>query len=96
MPKIQAFSFPNDVIIGQKASAMCTAIAGQPPLEFKWFKNGKELAPGGQVTIRTLVDVSILAIESVDASSSANYTCTLRTRVGTDSFTAALEVKGKN
>ncbi|XP_054723242.1 hemicentin-1-like, partial [Uloborus diversus] len=92
-PKIQAFSFPNDVIVGQKASAACTAISGAPPLDFRWLKNGKELSSGGQITIRTLVDVSVLVMESVDASSSGNYTCFLRTSSGSDSYTAYLDVK---
>ncbi|XP_054719282.1 hemicentin-1-like [Uloborus diversus] len=92
-PKIQAFNFPVDVIVGQKASAMCTAISGMPPLDFRWLKNGKELSPGGKITIRTLVDVSVLVIESVDASSSGNYTCHLRTSTSSDSYTAHLDVK---
>ncbi|GFU00986.1 hemicentin-1 [Nephila pilipes] len=92
-PKIQPFNFPTNVIVGQKASAACTAISGDQPLEFRWLKNGKDVSSGGQITIRTLVDVSVLVIETVDASSSGNYTCNLRTSAGSDSFTAPLDVK---
>ncbi|GFR06374.1 roundabout homolog 1 [Trichonephila clavata] len=92
-PKIQPFNFPSNVIVGQKASATCTAISGDQPLEFKWLKNGKDIPTGGEVTIRTLVDVSVLVIETVDASSTGNYTCYLRTSSGSDTFTAPLEVK---
>ncbi|GBM46999.1 Titin [Araneus ventricosus] len=92
-PKLQPFNFPTDVIVGQKASAACTAISGDPPLEFRWLKDGKDISSGGHVTIRTLVDVSVLVIESVDASSTGNYTCQLRTPVGSDSYTAPMEVK---
>ncbi|GBM75396.1 Hemicentin-1 [Araneus ventricosus] len=91
--KIQPFNFPSNVIVGQKASATCTAISGDSPLEFRWLKNGKDISSGGEVKVRTLVDVSVLVIESVDVSSTGNYTCHLRTSTGSDSFTAPLDVK---
>ncbi|GIY60749.1 hypothetical protein CEXT_718491, partial [Caerostris extrusa] len=78
-PKIQPFIFPSNVIVGQKASATCTAISGDPPLEFLMVENGKDISSGGQITVRTLVDVSVLVIDAVDASSTGNYTCHLRT-----------------
>ncbi|XP_055939177.1 cell adhesion molecule Dscam2-like isoform X2 [Argiope bruennichi] len=90
--KIQPFNFPSNVIVGQKASAACTAISGDPPLEFRWLKNGKDIS-SGEVKVRTLVDVSVLVIESVDVFSTGNYTCLLRTSTGSDSFTAPLDVK---
>ncbi|KAG8187814.1 hypothetical protein JTE90_001188 [Oedothorax gibbosus] len=92
-PKIQPFIFPTNVVIGQKASVSCTAISGDPPLDFRWLKNGKEISSGGSITIRNVVDVSVLVIDSVDATFTANYTCQLRTSGGLDSYTASLNVK---
>ncbi|KAG8174640.1 hypothetical protein JTE90_019622 [Oedothorax gibbosus] len=92
-PKIQPFTFPTTVVIGQKASVACTAISGDPPLDFRWLKNGKEISSGGSITIRNVVDVSVLVIDSVDATFTANYTCQLRTSGGLDSYTAPLDVK---
>ncbi|GBM75398.1 Hemicentin-1 [Araneus ventricosus] len=92
-PKIQKFSFPDQVISGTKSSAICTAISGVPPMEFKWFKNGNSLKITQKSTIRTYADFSVIFLEGVDQSSSGNYTCELKGPTGSDSYTAILEVK---
>lgn len=94
-PKVQKFSFPDQVVTGQRTSATCTAVSGTPPMDFKWFKNGQIIKSSQQFTIRTSSDYSILFIENVDRSTSGNYTCELTTLSGTDQYTTLLEVKGK-
>ncbi|XP_023225212.1 hemicentin-1-like [Centruroides sculpturatus] len=92
-PRIQPFSFPNEVILGQKASVACTAVAGSPPLEFVWQKNGREINPSSKVIIRSLGEVSVIILEAVSVSDVGNYTCLLKNVIGTDSYTASLFVK---
>ncbi|GFY63247.1 titin [Trichonephila inaurata madagascariensis] len=91
--KIQKFSFPDQVISGTKTSVICTAISGMPPMEFKWLKNGHPLKTTQKSTIRTYADFSVIFLEDVDQSTSGNYTCELKGPMGSDSYTAILEVK---
>ncbi|KAG8173633.1 hypothetical protein JTE90_000474, partial [Oedothorax gibbosus] len=93
LPKVQKISFPDQVVTGQRTSAHCTAISGTPPMEFKWLKNGVIINANQQFSIRSSADYSILFIESVDLSTSANYTCELTNPYGSDRNTAVLEVK---
>ncbi|GIY98287.1 hemicentin-2 [Caerostris extrusa] len=92
-PKIQKFTFPDQVISGTKTSVICTAISGVSPMEFKWFKNGHSLKTNHKATIRTYADFSVIFLEDVDQNSSGNYTCDLKGPTGSDSYTAILEVK---
>ncbi|KAG8187812.1 hypothetical protein JTE90_001187 [Oedothorax gibbosus] len=93
LPKVQKIFFPDQVITGQRTSATCTALSGTPPMEFKWLKNGQPIKTNQQFSIRSSTDYSILFIENVDLSTSANYTCELTNPFGSDRYTALLEVK---
>lgn len=65
-------------------------------MEFKWFKNGKVITMTQKSIIRTYTDFSVIFLEDVDQTSNGNYTCEVVSSSGSDSFTAHLEVKGKN
>ncbi|GFS88053.1 hemicentin-1 [Nephila pilipes] len=92
-PKIQKFAFPDLVLSGSKTSATCTAIAGAPPMEFKWYKNGHLMKMNQKSVIRTYTDFSVIFLEDVDHNISANYTCEVSNSAGSDSYTTSLEVK---
>lgn len=92
--KVQSFSFPHQVVTGERTSAHCTAVSGTPPMEFRWFKNGQIIKSGQQYKMRTSSDYSILFIENVDRNTSGNYTCELVSASGTDQYTAVLDIKG--
>ncbi|KAG8172953.1 hypothetical protein JTE90_005602 [Oedothorax gibbosus] len=93
LPKVQKIFFPDQVVTGQRTSAHCTAISGSPPMEFKWLKNGLTIKANQQFSIRNHADYSVLFIENVDFTTSANYTCELTNSFGSDRYTAVLEVK---
>ncbi|XP_023225152.1 Down syndrome cell adhesion molecule-like protein Dscam2 [Centruroides sculpturatus] len=93
LPKIQPFYFPKQVILGQKVSTICTAIAGDPPLEFSWLKDSREIQSKDELSIQSYKDYSVLLIESVQDQSAGNYTCILKTSMGMDKFTANLDVR---
>lgn len=94
LPRVQKIFFPDQVVTGERTSAHCTAISGTPPMEFKWLKNGITIKPNQQFSIRIHADYSVLFIENVDLTTSANYTCELTNQYGSDRYTALLEVKG--
>lgn len=92
---IPPFSFPSEsAIIGRRVSATCTPSSGEK-MEFKWFRNGKELTKGLNMDIRSYPDLSTLVIDSLTSEDSGNYTCTVNSRGVTASFTTNLQVLGK-
>ncbi|XP_023225153.1 Down syndrome cell adhesion molecule-like protein Dscam2 [Centruroides sculpturatus] len=95
VPKIQPFNFPKQVVLGQKVSTICTAISGNPPLEFSWLKDGREINDIDKISIQsyTTRDSSVLLIEKVETDSAGNYTCVLTTSSGIDRFSASLLVR---
>ncbi|GBL76503.1 Titin [Araneus ventricosus] len=92
-PKINPFHFPAIVEIQEKASVACILKHGQPPLEFKWFKNNQELHDSKNVKIKSLDDVSIITIEPVSSKDSGNYTCLVSNSFGKDTHAALLAVE---
>lgn len=65
-------------------------------MEFKWFRNGKELTKGQNVDIRSYSDLSTLVIDPLTEEDTGNYTCTANVRSMMASYTATLEVLGKH
>ncbi|GFS88045.1 titin [Nephila pilipes] len=90
--KIQAFNFPPESsIIGKRVSATCTPSAGEK-MEFKWFRNGKELSKTLNVDIRSFSDLSALVIDPLTEDDTGNYTCVVNSRGLSASYTTTLEV----
>ncbi|KAF8765095.1 Titin like protein [Argiope bruennichi] len=95
VPKIGPIHFAGDLDIGMRASVQCAVMAGSPPFEFIWFKNGQKLVDGRGISIRFVDDfTSSLAISKVDADSNGNYSCRVSNSNGNDEKFALLSVKG--
>ncbi|GFR06377.1 hemicentin-1 [Trichonephila clavata] len=88
---IQPFNFPAESVIGRRVSATCTPSAGEK-MEFKWFRNGKELSKGINIDIRSFSDLSNLVIDPLTEEDTGNYTCVINSRGMTASYTTTLEV----
>lgn len=93
-PKIQPFSFPQSMSIGQKASVTCSVIKGNTPLKFQWMKDKKEISDSESTKIHYIDDISVLAVDPVKSNSGGNYTCIVSNNLGRDEYTAELIVKG--
>lgn len=91
--QIQPFSFPVKSVIGRRISVTCTPILGEK-MDFKWLKNDKELTKGLNVDIRSFSDLSNLVIDPLKEEDSGNYTCLVKSRGMTGSYTTMLEVLG--
>lgn len=94
-PQIQPFQFPPEIKKGDTASIVCAVMRGTSPFTFSWFRNGKSLKNNERVNQIFNNKVSTLVIESVDESSSGNYTCVVNSKSGRDNYTASLKVRGK-
>lgn len=93
---IAPFSFPPALKEGEKGSALCTIKSGDGPFEFEWKHDGKDLEKSSNIIIQSVLDSSMLRIQSVTSESSGNYTCIVKNAFGSDRFTALLTVTGMN
>ncbi|GFS52408.1 titin [Trichonephila inaurata madagascariensis] len=94
VPKIQSFSFPENVVERNMVSVTCIATTKTKPISFTWLKDNKEInALEGNIRISTVNEVSVLIIDPVTLENSGNYTCSATNSAGNDKFTSSLKVK---
>ncbi|CAN7945132.1 unnamed protein product, partial [Ixodes hexagonus] len=91
-PKIQPFTFPTTPNVGERSGTICIVAAGDKPLIFTWFKDGKLLENEANVEISSSAGFSNLNFGSLTVNHSGNYTCSVQNDVGAASFTASLSV----
>ncbi|KAH6928080.1 hypothetical protein HPB50_011607 [Hyalomma asiaticum] len=91
-PKIQPFSFPATLNVGERSGTMCIVSAGDQPLTFSWFKDGSALVTNENVKLASNAAFSSLNFVSLEVKHTGNYTCSVRNSVGSASFTAFLAV----
>ncbi|KAH9380974.1 hypothetical protein HPB48_021080 [Haemaphysalis longicornis] len=77
-PKIQPFTFPSTLNVGERSGTLCIVTAGDKPLTFSWFKDGSALVTSDNVKVTNSAELSMLNFGSLDASHNGNYTCSLR------------------
>ncbi|CAL1281289.1 unnamed protein product [Larinioides sclopetarius] len=93
-PKIKKFSFEDNIKHGDVVSVTCLATSLVKPLKFQWQKNGQPISNNAESPrIEDGTSHSVLMYDSVQLSDVGNYTCTVKNKDGTDSFTAELTVK---
>lgn len=94
-PKIQKFSFQDSIIEGSLASVTCLALSKTKPINFEWLKNGDKISGHAEnLRINTANEVTILIVDPVTSDDSGNYTCLAKNVLGSDKYTAELQVKG--
>ncbi|KAG8193123.1 hypothetical protein JTE90_004947 [Oedothorax gibbosus] len=76
-PEIDAQYFPDTITAseGSRTKIICSATNGDPPIKFKWLKDGYPFVSTGKVSIQVLEDSSILLFKKVKASDRGQYTC---------------------
>ncbi|GFV73982.1 hemicentin-1 [Trichonephila clavipes] len=93
-PKIQSFSFPENIVERNMVSVTCIVATKTKPVTFNWLKDSKEInALEENIRFSTLDEVSVLIIDSVALENSGNYTCSASNSAGNDKFTTSLKVK---
>lgn len=95
-PKIKPFSFPKSTIAGETVSVTCVLSTITAQTDFKWLKDGVDLAIISQRDRRYQLlpakGASVLLINSVNLEDYGNYTCIVNTPFGSDKFTAPLTI----
>ncbi|PRD18555.1 UNVERIFIED_CONTAM: Titin [Trichonephila clavipes] len=95
-PEIQKFSFQDDILEGKIVSVMCLAASKFQPVNYNWYKNGKEISSSERnLKIKNDNEFSVLILDPVNLQDNANYTCKATNIHGSDQHTAYLNVKGK-
>ncbi|CAN7950907.1 unnamed protein product, partial [Ixodes pacificus] len=64
-PKIQPFTFPTTLNAGERTATICVVTAGDKPLTFTWFKDGKTLETDDNVKITSNAEFSNLNFGSL-------------------------------
>lgn len=94
-PKIQKFSFQDNIVEGSLASVTCLAITKTKPISFEWLKNGEKITGNEEnVRINTANEVTTIIIDPVTSGDNGNFTCSASNVHGNDKYTALLQVKG--
>ncbi|KAG0444842.1 hypothetical protein HPB47_013323 [Ixodes persulcatus] len=95
-PIIMPYSFPKNVLLGQKTVVTCVAQSGTGPLEFVWKHNGRMMVDKSSRYVKMLTEsISTMTIERLATEDLGNYSCTVSNGAGSDSFTAPLVVEDK-
>ncbi|XP_050040863.3 cell adhesion molecule Dscam1-like isoform X1 [Dermacentor andersoni] len=76
-PTIDEHFFPDVVKVeeGSRSRLMCSVSKGDPPLRFRWLKNGLRIGSHGERVIETTDDSSIIKIGRVRFADHGEYTC---------------------
>lgn len=96
IPQILPFAFGDEPSnSGDAVSVTCSISKGDLPLEIGWAFNDEPLTQlRTDITISSGKRHSMLAIDSVAARHTGEYTCTASNRAGATSHTAVLAVNG--
>ncbi|XP_070395561.1 cell adhesion molecule Dscam1-like [Dermacentor albipictus] len=73
--RLQPFSFPSKVVVGNTVTITCTTISSTANVNFRWLKDGKELAKNSKVKIVHHSLFSTLVVGPTTTEDSGNYTC---------------------
>lgn len=96
-PIIDAQFFPDTITasVGDRSKIICSVATGDPPIRFKWLKDGFPFTPSGKVSVRLLEDSSVIIFGRIKASDRGQYTC-IATNIATSvNRTCQLVVNGK-
>ncbi|XP_033111500.1 titin-like [Anneissia japonica] len=92
-PTFTSYMSNQDVLVGSTVSFKCS-VSGYPRPTVRWFKNGKELRPGGRINIRITQDGScVLEIRMIQSSDAAKYMIKASNPAGEATCVADLHVK---
>ncbi|XP_074596687.1 cell adhesion molecule Dscam1-like [Brevipalpus obovatus] len=97
VPKIDPFSIPFGIQVGQRLTIVCTVIKGDSPFSIIWLKNGTPIESDDHhkdsLSIHHLADYSsTLLFKAIKAEHEGNYTCMAKNSVGQDSHTQMMSV----
>ncbi|XP_071641622.1 cell adhesion molecule Dscam2 isoform X2 [Temnothorax longispinosus] len=91
-PKIDPFSFPDNIQAGARVHVTCAVSEGDSPLKITWLKDGKPLR-AREATTHQIGEFDLaLRIQSASTAHNGNYTCVASNDAAKTSRTASLLV----
>lgn len=82
---------------GEAAQVTCLVSTGDQPLNISWSFGDKDIsAVRGITTVKAGRKGSMLLIDTVSATHSGEYTCTVSNPAGSSNFTASLQINGNH
>ncbi|XP_018406582.1 PREDICTED: Down syndrome cell adhesion molecule-like protein Dscam2 [Cyphomyrmex costatus] len=91
-PKIDPFSFPDNIQAGARVHVTCAVSEGDSPLKITWLKDGRPLKPREATTHQIGEFDLALRIQSASTAHNGNYTCVASNDAAKTSRTASLLV----
>ncbi|XP_067203911.1 cell adhesion molecule Dscam2-like isoform X2 [Linepithema humile] len=91
-PKIDPFSFPDNIQAGARVHVTCAVSEGDSPLKITWLKDGRSLKPREASTHHIGEFDLALRIQSASTAHNGNYTCVASNDAAKTSRTASLLV----
>ncbi|KAH7938297.1 hypothetical protein HPB49_022216 [Dermacentor silvarum] len=92
--RLQPFFFPSKVVVGNTVTITCTTISSTANVNFRWLKDGKELAKSAKVKIVYHSLFSTLVVGPTTTEDSGNYTCVGNMGQELDSHSQQLNILG--
>ncbi|XP_022238516.1 Down syndrome cell adhesion molecule homolog isoform X11 [Limulus polyphemus] len=93
VPKIQPFSFPEELSFGKSVRGLCSVEIPTKSLRFNWKKDGEIIKPNNNLRISYSEGYSVLEISSVTLNDVGNYTCEVESPLGSTRFSSPLILK---
>lgn len=96
-PKIEPFTFPQNIQAGARVHVTCVVSEGDPPVHINWLKDGRPLKSHsdlGAATSSSDEFALALKISSATPAHNGNYTCSAKNDAAVASRTASLLVHG--
>ncbi|KAH9373260.1 hypothetical protein HPB48_005005 [Haemaphysalis longicornis] len=96
-PVIDDHFFPDVIKVeeGTRSRLMCSVSKGDPPLRFRWLKNGLSIGSHGERAIETTDDSSIIKFGRVRFVDRGRYVCFVSNDAASVNRTVELVVHGK-
>ncbi|XP_076349782.1 cell adhesion molecule Dscam1-like isoform X2 [Tachypleus tridentatus] len=92
-PFIEPFRFPPSLHFGQRFNVMCVVTKGDPPVDIRWLKDGRNIADYlGIRELRVTDFSSTLVFDSVRPEYNGNYTCQASNSAGISNHTATMVI----
>lgn len=68
---------------------------GDPPIRFKWFKDGVPFSPSGKTSVQLLEDSSVVLFRKIKSTDRGQYTCVATNVAASTNRTCQMVVNGK-
>ncbi|RWS27316.1 Down syndrome cell adhesion molecule-like protein Dscam2 [Leptotrombidium deliense] len=92
-PSIATFNFAGVLQEGMRASVTCTVITGDPPIEMRWMKDGKQLTARDGIYLENVDDfISNLIFKPLKQEHSGLYSCVASNGAASVNHTVSLSV----